>query len=258
MRLRVLGCHGGESPSHRTTCFLIDDDLLIDAGAITRGLTVPEQAKINHVVVSHSHLDHIGDLALLADNVISMRDKPVEIYCTDVTADALEKHFFNNVIWPNFTKIPLPRAKDQTVLHLTRIRSGEPFTIGGYTLRTVPVKHPVECHGVFVRGKTGTLVYSGDTGPTDRLWTELNELDDLRAFILEVSFPNELKELAHISGHLTPELLSEELGKWQPKNKAPVLLYGMKPAFHEALKEQIAALADPRLTMLRPMDEFEL
>src|SRR5688572_1261882 len=100
MHLRVLGCYGGETPTHRTTCFMIDESLLLDAGAVARGLSIEEQAKISDVFISHSHLDHIQDLALLADNVIGLRDKPVNIWCSQPTADTLERHFFNGKLWP--------------------------------------------------------------------------------------------------------------------------------------------------------------
>lgn len=258
MRLRILGCHGGESPSHRATSFLIDDNILLDAGALTRGLTVPQQALIDHVFLSHCHLDHIRDLALMADNVIGMRKKPVLIYCTDFTADALEKHFFNNLIWPDFTKIPNPSDPGNATLKMIRIKSGETTDIGKYKIRTVKVNHPVDCQALFVTGETGTLVYSGDTGPTDLMWEEINKLNDLRAFIYEVSFPNNMEKLAHISGHLTPLMLEAELKKYKPKSQSPILLYHLKPGFHEVLKQQIAALNDTRLTVLKPMDEYDL
>lgn len=257
MRLRILGCHGGESPSHRATSFLIDDNLLLDAGALTRGLTVPEQCKIDAVFLSHSHLDHIRDLALLADNVIGVRKKIVTIYCTNPTAEALEKHLFNNIIWPDFTKIPNPSDPGHPTIQIQRIESGATTTVGKYDVRTVKVNHPVDCQALFVTGKTGTLVYSGDTGPTDLLWEEINKLDDLRAFIYEVSFPNDMEKLAHLSGHLTPKMLAAELKKFKPKTKSPVLLYHMKPGYHEILKEQVAALNDARLVVLKPMDDFD-
>src|SRR5262245_8566681 len=122
MHLKILGCHGGESPSHRTTCFLIDNKLALDAGAITRGLSVHEQTEIDHVIVSHSHLDHVRDLGLLGDNVIGRRKKPVEMWASEECADALEKHFFNNKLWPDFTKIPSPAAPDSPVLTIHRFQ----------------------------------------------------------------------------------------------------------------------------------------
>jgi cAMP phosphodiesterase len=258
MRLRVLGCHGGESPTHRTTCFLVDDVLALDAGALTRGLTVAEQAKVDNVVLSHVHLDHIRDLALIADNVIGVRKKPLDIHAAEFTAAALEQHVFNDVIWPNFTKIPNPSdPENRPTLRIQRLTPGKSFQLGEHTIRTVPVNHPVDCQAIFVSTKTGTLVYSGDTGPTVELWDEINKLTDLKAFIFEVSFPNHMTKLAEVSGHLTPEMMAKELKKFRPKTDAVVLLYHMKPGFFDVLKAQVAELNDPRITLLRPMDEFE-
>ncbi|OGQ88653.1 MAG: hypothetical protein A2289_24505 [Deltaproteobacteria bacterium RIFOXYA12_FULL_58_15] len=259
MRLRVLGCHGGESATHRATCFLINDSLLLDAGALSRGLSVPEQAAIDAVVVSHSHLDHIRDLPLLADNIIGVKNKPLDIHCTVPTADALAKHIFNNHIWPDFTKIPNPADKsaDNPTVRILPFESGSTFKIGELSIHTVQVNHPVDCQAIFVKDTHGTLVFSADTGPTENLWKEINQLDDLVAFIYEVSFPNNMRQLAEVSGHLTPEMLAEELKKFEPKTDAPVLLYHLKPGYTDLLKQQIAELGDSRLTVLKPMDEFD-
>ncbi|MDP7038453.1 MAG: 3',5'-cyclic-nucleotide phosphodiesterase [Myxococcota bacterium] len=259
MHLQVLGCHGGESPEHRTTAFLIDGSIAIDAGALVRGLNVEEQARIDHVFISHIHLDHIQDLAFMADNVLGLRDKPVIVHCTEPTADALEKHFFNDLIWPDFSKIPNPGdAQSRPVVVINRKPSGSITPIGEYEFRTVPVTHPVDCQAMFVKFPGGHFVYSADTGPTEKLWQEINKLSDLKMFIYEVSFPNEMADLALVSGHLTPKMMYEELKKFKPSTDIPVYLYHMKPDCFEVLKHEVEALGDPRLTMLTPLDEFNL
>lgn len=257
MRLRVLGCHGGESTMHRNTCFLVDDTMLLDAGAVTRGLPVSEQAKIDSVILSHSHLDHIRDLPLLADNVIGVRKKPVDIYCTGPTQNALKKHIFNNQIWPDFTQIPNPADPDNPTIRIHKIDSGKSFRVGPYEVRTIKVQHPVDSQAIFVTSKGKTLVFVGDTGPTDKLWRELNKLEDLKALLFEVSFPNHMQKLAEVSGHFTPEMLQEELKKFDPKKPVRIHLFHLKPGFHDVLKAQVAALDDPRLVILKPMDEIE-
>ncbi len=263
MRLRVLGCHGGESPTHRATCFLVDEKFLIDAGSLTRGLSVDEQVAVDHIFVSHAHLDHVRDLGLLADNIFAKRPTPVEVYCSSSTAEGLKDNYFNNLLWPDFLTIPNPTdSSGKGMLHITEVTPGESIPIGKYMFKTVTVDHSIETQGCFLTDeKGGTLVYSGDTGPTESLWKHIAEVDNLRGFILEVSFPNSMAELAKVSGHLTPELMAAELEKFKPKNadpNMPIFLYGMKPGYHEQLKEEVKALGDERLRMLNPMDEFEL
>ncbi len=257
MRFRVLGCHGGESATHRATSFLIDDVLMLDAGSATRSLTVQEQIAIDHIVVSHVHLDHVRDIALLCDNIIGARQKPLTVHCSDFTADALFKHILNNVIWPDFSKIPNPGDPEKRpTLVVNRFKPGSTIEIGPYQIKTVLVNHTVETCAMFVRDKSGTIVYSGDTGPTDALYAEVNRTEDLRAFITEVSFPNAMEGLAKVSGHLTPVMLQTELKKLETKLQVPVLIYHLKPGFYDVVKQQIADLKDSRITILKPMDEF--
>jgi ribonuclease BN (tRNA processing enzyme) len=254
MRLRVLGCHGGESPSHRTTCFVVNDDLLLDAGAVTRGLPPADQSRIDYVFLSHSHLDHVYGLALLCDNVIAERSRPIEVLCGAKTAETLTSHLFNGALWPDFSRLPTPEAP---TLRFHELGAGERLEVGQYRLLPLQVDHTVDCLGVIVTSKAGSVAYSGDTGPTERFWQELNSLADLRAVICEVSFPNRLADLARTTGHLTPALLAHELTKFRPKTHAPVMLTHLKPAMANEVKEELAALADSRLVVLKPMDEFE-
>ena len=110
MRVRILGCHGGETPRHRTTCFLLDSRMTIDAGAVCRSLELDEQIALDHMLISHSHMDHVKDLALLADQVIGRRQRPIYLHCGPETAETLRSSYFNNYLWPDFTKIPTPDA----------------------------------------------------------------------------------------------------------------------------------------------------
>lgn len=255
---------------------MIDDRILLDCGSMTRGLSVEEQLRIDHIFVSHAHLDHVRDLGLLADNIFARRSTPVDIWCSEACAEGLTSSYFNNLLWPNFFKIPNPTDKDGNgMLRLNIIADGTTVTLGAptngqsngtskpqpaYELKTVTVDHSIECQSAFLTDSTGaTLVYSGDTGPTERLWPEINAVPDLRGFIFEVSFPNDMEELAKVSGHLTPKLMYEQLEKFAPKNEdAPIFIYGLKPGYHERLKTEIAELGDERLKILKPMDEFEL
>jgi ribonuclease BN (tRNA processing enzyme) len=256
MKLRIIGCHGGESPKHLTTCFRIDEHILLDAGAVTRGLEVSEQLKIDHIVISHSHLDHIKDLAILADNVIGGRKGPVTVHCSPDTAEVLTRFYFNNRTWPDFTRIPTP---DNPVIRIEVFETGRPFKFGGYTFDTVKVNHPVHCVATFVSSSKGTLVYSGDTGATEELWPKINAVKNLKGFIYEVSFPNEMPELAQVSGHLTPQTMAEELrANYRQPASVPIFIYHLKPPTYDVTLKQVKALKDKRLIVLKPKDEYEL
>ncbi|MFN7132566.1 MAG: MBL fold metallo-hydrolase [Myxococcales bacterium] len=253
MNLRVLGCHGGELPRHRTTCFLVDGVLALDAGALTSGLPLDELVKVDDIVLSHSHFDHIKDLPLLADLVVGRRDTPVTVHASTACARTLRESVFNNELWPDFTRIP---TRARPVIRIKPFRLNRPFQVGRYRILPVPVSHPVESCGFVVSDGASSLGMSGDTGPTDALWHAFNAADNLKAVLLETSFPNSLQGLADISGHLTPNTLQSELKKFQ-RNGAEVFLYHLKPAFVQQLKKELHELkVDAEILELD--DQFDL
>ncbi len=256
MDLRILGCHGGETAKHRTTSFLVDGRLALDAGATTAMLTLEEQVALDAVVVSHAHMDHVRDLASLADNRCQSAKHPLVVAGTRATIKALKEHFFNNVLWPDFTVIPLVGGGGTTV-ELRVLEPEVPQEIAGYALRAVLVSHTIESAGIVVEREGTALAFSGDTGPTDRFWEVLSELPGLKAVLQEVSFPNELEWLAKISGHHTPSTLERELLKLDRKD-VPWLMFHIKPAFQSAVERELAKLHQDRLEMLSLGDEFVL
>jgi len=238
MKLHVLGCHGGELPGCRSTCFLVDGALALDAGALTASLELPALASVDHIVLTHSHFDHVKDLPLLSDLVVGWRKSPITIWASHACARTLRENMFNGELWPDFTRIP---SAEEPVFRLRSFTPGETFQAGPYSVRSVKVSHPVESCGFVVQRNGVALAISGDTGPTDELWEVLNKTPNLKALLLETSFPDELQDLADISGHLTPRTLRGELGKFR-RNGTDVLLYHLKPAFVAELKRQVAGL----------------
>ncbi len=250
MKLQVLGCHGGELPSCRTTCFLVDDVLALDAGALTSSLSLEQLCKVDDILVGHSHFDHVKDLPLMADLIIGRRDKPVTIHASRECARALREYMFNNALWPDFTRIP---TRKEPVLRIKAFRAGSTFQVGPYTVQSIPVHHPVEsCGFIITHGRT-SLAMSGDTGPTDKLWKVLNQTPTLKALLVETSFPNALQQLADVSGHLTPQTLKSELDKFQ-RNGTAVFVYHLKPAFIQPLKRELAEMP---VEVLELGDTFE-
>lgn len=255
MDLKVLGCHGGETPKHRTSSFLIDDVLGLDAGAITGTLSLEEQRRIRAIVVSHAHMDHVRDLATIADNRCQQGGPPLEIAGTPSTLRSLKKHFFNDHLWPDFSRI---ETKSGPTITYTEIKPEKSAQVAGLLVTPILVSHTIETAGFVIAGEDGAIAYSGDTGPTKRFWEVINEREDLKALLMEVSFPNDQAELARVSGHHTPATLKTELEKLRNHDALPILLYHIKPLFHAKVEKQLAKIKRRNLTILQLEDRFLL
>ena len=255
MELRVVGCHGGETPKHRTSAFVVDERLALDAGSLTSGLDLKLQFRLQAVLVSHAHLDHIRDLATIADNRCQAECEPLIVAASDGTIRALKKHFFNNLIWPDFSEIP---SKTNPTIQFVHLRPEKPKVIAGYTVRSVMVNHTIESAGFIVETPEASLAYSGDTGPTDRFWELLRDTENLKALLMEVSFPNREQKLATVSGHHTPRTLLADLKKYRAPKDLPTLLYHIKPVFQGEVEQECASLKGVNLAVLGLGDQFVL
>lgn len=247
MEIEVLGCYGGEVRGRYPPSLLIDGSVMLDAGSFGARLSLQRQLGIEHVLLSHSHSDHVKDLPCFADLVIGKRRRPVAIHATRKTLQVLRGNLFNNRLWPDFFLLPSP---EQPVLREAPFISGRWFRLGHLRVKAVPVIHPVESMAFVVRGDSGSFVYSGDTGPNDSLWRVVNRLRDLRLLLVEVKFPNSLQVVADAAGHLTPRTLAQQLAKLNGVN-VPILLYHLKPEYVAEIGRQVRALADSRLRLLR-------
>ncbi len=254
MKLRVLGCSGGELPRHKTTCFLVDGRLAIDAGALTASLSLGELLRVDDIILTHSHFDHVKDVPLLADLLVGLRRRPVRVHASTECARTLRESVFNDRLWPDFTRIPDARSP---ILEIRAFDPRRPFRIGRYAVRPVPVCHPVESVGLILSDGRSTIGVSGDTGPTTAFWKKVNAEKRVRALFVEMSFPNAMQGLADISGHLTPNTLATELAKLE-RNGYPVLLYHLKPVHAAELKRELSALRLPGVRVLAVGDEFSL
>jgi 3',5'-cyclic-nucleotide phosphodiesterase len=255
MELRILGCHGGETPHHKTSSFLLDGRMAVDAGAVTSMLTLEEQRQIETVLVSHAHLDHIKDLATLADNRCQQGGPTLTVAGVPSTLRILREHFFNDLIWPDFSRIP---AGEGPTIRFETLTADAPAAIGGMRVRAVMVNHTIDTSAFVVETPDGAVAYSGDTGPTDHFWEVLSAQTDLKALLMEVSFPDEHHRLAKVSGHHTPETLSVDLAKLDGKRGLPVLLYHIKPVFEGVVEKQLAGIRGQNMEICRLGDQYIL
>src|SRR5205809_6197247 len=211
MKLRVLGCSGGIGGRHlRTTSFLLDGDILIDAGTGVGDLTLAELSQIDHIFITHSHLDHVTSIPFLVDTVGGMRSKPLVVYASRATIEILRNHLFNWAIWPDFAEIPSAEAP---FMRYREIEVGEALKLGGRSIVALPARHTVPAVGYHLDSGEASLVFTGDTGPNDALWRIVNRIGNLKYLIIETAFSNKERKLAEMSRHLCPEMLAEELKK---------------------------------------------
>ena len=254
MKLQVLGCAGGIGGRERlTTCLRIDEDILLDAGTGATTLDIDDLVKIDHVFLSHSHLDHIAGLALLADAVLGKRTGPVTIHATEKVIATLKSHFFNWLIWPDFTTIP---TADNPILRWEPLQHGVPVVLGGRTITPNPVNHSVDAVGYWVHNGKAGFLFTGDMSTTTTLWEKMRHETMLRHVIVDCSFTNADFELAEVSGHFCPRSLIEDV-KTMPLT-TDFLIYHLKPGQEEAIMQELKRDAsDRRFEALSCGDIFE-
>ena len=239
MRIRVLGCSGGIGAGARTSAMLVDNDVLIDAGTGIGDLSLADLDSIRHVFLTHAHLDHIAGLPMLVDRIFEEDlETPLTVYAREETLRAVRDHLFNDVIWPDFSKLPSP---EKPMLRFEVCGPGDTVTIGHRDFYAVDVRHSVPSLGFTVRNSGGAFAVSGDTRSNETLWPVLNACDDLRVLVIEVSFPNEMAELAIQAGHYTPQTLTADLERLQ--HSPAIWLTGMKPGEEMRILEQVRRAA---------------
>jgi ribonuclease BN (tRNA processing enzyme) len=239
MHIRVLGCSGSIAADCRTTAFLLDDDVLIDAGTGIGDLTLAQLERINHIVLSHSHLDHVLGVPLLADCVMRKRAgrAPIQVHALPATLAALKAHVFNGVIWPDFTRLP---SVDQPVLALHAFEIGEQIDVGlGRRIEVLPALHTVPAVGFAVLAPAGAWVFTGDTAPNPALWQRLQQMK-VAHLVIETAFPDEEQALAQISRHMHPAALGRELTQLGASTQ--VHITHIKPGELEQVMSEISAL----------------
>jgi ribonuclease BN (tRNA processing enzyme) len=255
MRLKVLGCSGGMGGRHmRTTSFLIDGDVLLDAGTGVGDLTLAELSLVDHIFITHSHLDHVASIAFMADTVGGMRAKPILVHALPETIAILKNHIFNWEIWPDFSQIPSPEAP---FMRYEEIALGQTVTLAGRAITPLPAIHTVPAVGYQLDSGGGSLVFTGDTGPNDALWEIVNGIDNLKFLIIETAFANKERHLAELSKHLCPSMLAEELAKFE--RDAEVYVTHLKPGETELTMQEIeesSGRLQPRMLQNNQVFEF--
>lgn len=253
MKIEVLGGYGGESLGCRMTCLLVNDTIALDAGSLSQALPIERQVDIGSILLTHSHIDHTSSIPFFVENVFSRRKDAVDIHASSATIYAIRKYLLNNATWPDFTRLPnhlLPAVK------FHEIHDEVPVELDGVKFTPVPVHHLVPTHGFLIEYQGKTVLWSSDTGPTQRIWEVAQKAKNLVAACIEVSFDNSLQQVADVSYHLTPATLEDELKKLD-RDDVPVLLHHLKPPCIEQIEAEVAALGRPNLEFLEQGKVYE-
>ncbi len=263
MKIRVLGAHGSDllvkgatgSTNCRSVGFLVNDELIVDAGTLASALTIEEQRRVKHILLSHTHLDHVKEIPPLVDNLFELVDHQVVVSSVSSVVEGLQKHIFNDLVFPNFFHI---QASNHAILRSQSLElKVETILSNGISVIPVLVNHTVETVGFVIRDETVAWIYSGDTYYTEEIWKIAARTPNLKGVFIEVSFPDSMIDMARQSKHLTPMLLAQEYRKIG-KPDLPVFVYHMKPIVRDQIIQEIARLDIENVTVLQEGQEIEL
>lgn len=247
MKIRVIGCSGSEFPGHNTPAFLLNSEILLDAGSFTSVLNEREQMKIKHVFITHAHFDHIRGIPFFTENIIAgKKNRNITIYSIPPVIKIIKRHLFNSAVWPDFTLIP---DSDNAIVNFMKMKTGKSFEINSYKITPYKVNHAVPAVGYLVEDRRGKcLFYTGDTGPTSDTWRKLGT-KKIHCLIIDVSFPDSMQKIALTTGHLTPSLLNKELFKFRNKPEK-ICITHIKPQYYSVIKRELETLRIKNLKIL--------
>lgn len=231
MNIEVLGCSGGIGKGLKTTSFLVDHTLALDAGTGFEQLTMEQMLEIRYLLITHAHLDHIAGLPLMLSTIYDRHRHPIDIYALPEVIEALQRHIFNWTIWPDYTRLP----EDNPIIHLHEVAVGDQLHLSDKTVEVLPAQHPTPTVGYLIADAQSSFAFSGDNGRNPDLWPLLNQHQP-DMLIIDVSFTDELDELAQLSGHLTPSQLADELGHLE--HPTQIMVTHLKPGFETVIMEQ--------------------
>jgi cAMP phosphodiesterase len=246
LQVQLLPTSSGDSTQAQPlTTFLLNGSIALDAGSLGFALTADQLANVEHVVLTHAHLDHTASLPIAIDAAFTKLKRPMRVHGTLPTLTAVRGHLFNDEVWVDFSNFNMI-GTERKCMEWVEFSPRVPFTLNGLQFMPIPVNHPVPTVGMIVRSPGGSVVFTSDTWKTDEIWAEAAKLPDLRAVFVECSFPNELAKLAEEAGHLTPQLVVEETAKLG--RHVPVYCVHLKPTMRAKLLEQLSPFAQRGIT----------
>lgn len=251
MKIKIIGSSVDGGPCQFAASYVINDSIAIDAGSLGF-MSVEAQKRIKHILISHTHLDHVASLPIFIDNVYEHGPDSVSVYCKPFDIETLQDHFFNDRIWPDLARLS---QEESPFLKFVPLEHAKPVMLGSVTATPIDLDHVVPTFGFLIDdGKSAVAVVS-DTGPTEQVWDLANANDRLKGIIIESAFPNNMTWLAERAKHLTPDLLRIEYNKLE--RKVPLIVVHIKPAFYGEVTQELKSLDLPLLQISEPNREYE-
>ena len=253
MYLDVIGVDGSKQYGCNLCSMLLGESVLLDTGSASM-LSGMQQQNVEMVLLTHAHLDHVLELGFMIDAMVTIRDAPLKVMGSSACLQIVKTHYMNDLIWPDFSRI---KTSSGPPLVYESIEDRKWFDLpGGISAWSEPVCHGAGARGFIFRSDSGSILYTGDTGPTESIWKKGREMDDLKIVIAEISFPDSKTDVAIASNHLTPSLLEKELKKLQ-KPEIPVYAFHLKPWERHAIEKDVALRFRDRVVILRRGDRLE-
>ncbi len=234
-QLRVLGASGGIADGLHTTSFLLDEHTLLDGGTGVSRLSIDEMCKIDRLLLTHAHLDHISGFALMLATVIGQRQESIQVIAPDEVLQVLQQHLFNWELWPDFSQLP---TKDRPLIEYRSLTANQSEVLyEGVSVEAVPLSHTVPSYAYILDTAQGSVCFCGDTAATDQLWERINALGGVDQLLVELSYPQVKAEMAAVSGHYTLGALYKDLLKLERPGK--ICLMHHKPGMKAEIQREV-------------------
>lgn len=254
MKVRFIASSSGADRDHQyLVSYLINDTVAIDAGCVGFFGGAQDQEQIKHILLSHSHLDHVASLPIFVENNFQGTPDCVTVYGGEFVLNSVQKDLFNDRVSPDFLRLSTEEAP---FLKFHYLYADQPVYLEGLKITPVPVYHVVPTFGFLVEEEKAAVAFVSDTGPTEAIWQLANRSENLKAVFLEATFPDSMADLAELTRHLTPAMFGREVRKLNQPQAAIVAVH-LKPRFHAQVEEELQALRLPNLIVADPGQEFQ-
>jgi ribonuclease BN (tRNA processing enzyme) len=244
MKVEILGCDGGPGVGARLSSYLVDDHLLIDAGHVVSALDQERLDRIDCVIITHCHFDHILELPFLPMTRDAEKTGPLLLVGAEAVLDRVRRYIFSPEIWFDLADVSGPFAG---MIEYRALATGEVFSQGDLRCELIPVAHEGDTHGAIIDGAEGGLAYTSDTGPSEGIWRRLADYPAVKDVLIDCSYPNGMEELALRANHLTPHLVGIEASKPAEPDRYRFHAVHIKPQWRQQTVREIVELTDARI-----------